>query len=123
MEITKGDRLAMYSFVGIVSMFALIVSLSFTSQIAKVDGTMVYKELVKIGVKYPEIVTAQAILETGNFTSDYYKQRSNLFGFRNGKGYFYFQSWKHACQNYKQWQDKYYKYGKSYYQFLIDIKY
>lgn len=123
-QINKGDKLAMFSFVSVILGFILITNLCFINkQETKLDGTMVYKELVKIGVKFPEIVTAQAKLETGNFTSDYYNIRNNLFGFRGKKGYLYFESWKHACQNYKQWQDKHYKYGKDYFTFLKDIKY
>ena len=123
MEINKSDKIHMFSFVGILAIFAIVTSFAFTKQIAKLDGTMVYKELVKIGVKFPEIVVAQAKLETGNFTSNYYQQRCNLFGFRTKNGYMYFESWKHACQSYKHWQDKNYRYGKDYFTFLKDVGY
>ena len=104
----------------------LIILLLFTTLLSfsqQIDGTMVYKELVKIGVKYPEIVLAQAKLETGNFKSAYCNERYNLFGFQTGKGYMYFKSWKHCCQYYKHWQDRHYRYGIDYYTFLVNIHY
>lgn len=36
----------------------------------------------KLKIKYPETVLAQAILETGNFTSDIFKENHNLFGMK-----------------------------------------
>jgi hypothetical protein len=35
-----------------------------------------------IGFEYPEVIKAQVILETGNFSSRVYKQNNNLFGMR-----------------------------------------
>ena len=102
----------------------IMATVGFTSkQEVELNEKILYQELVKIGVKFPEIVVAQAKLETGNFTSTYYKERYNLFGFRTSKGYMYFKSWKHACQSYKQWQDKHYRYGKDYYTYLDEIHY
>lgn len=36
----------------------------------------------KLKIKYPETVLSQAILETGNFTSDIFKENHNLFGMK-----------------------------------------
>lgn len=122
-DVECGKWAGVGSFILIAACVILSV-IGFTSkQEVQFDEKILYQELVKIGVKYPEIVVAQAKLETGNFTSTYYKERYNLFGFRTSKGYMYFKSWKHACQSYKIWQDKHYKYGKSYYTFLEDINY
>jgi flagellum-specific peptidoglycan hydrolase FlgJ len=103
----------------------LIILLLFISTLSfgQVDGTIVYKELVKIGVKFPEIVLAQAKLETGHFKSVYCNERYNLFGFQTKQGYMYFKSWKHCCQYYKHWQDRHYRYGEDYYSFLKRIGY
>lgn len=38
--------------------------------------------LQKLNVKFPEIVMAQARLETGNFTSRIYNENNNLFGMK-----------------------------------------
>lgn len=39
-------------------------------------------EIEALNFKYPEIVIAQAKLETGNFTSDLFKTNNNLFGMK-----------------------------------------
>ena len=36
----------------------------------------------ELGIKYPETVLSQARLETGNFTSDIFKENNNLFGMK-----------------------------------------
>ncbi len=79
-------------------------------------------EIKMNNIKFPEIVYAQARLETGNFTSNYFKKRNNLFGFRNRKGYMFFKSWKDCVKFYADWQNKYYG-GGDYYDFLILINY
>jgi hypothetical protein len=73
-------------------------------------------------IKNVEIVYAQAILETGNFTSYNFKYRQNLFGFYNGRNYLYFRSWVKCVKYYKNWQQKRYKDG-DYYTFLKRIGY
>ena len=71
----------------------------------------------EIGIKHAEIVTAQAILETGHFK---HVPNNNLFGLydSNACGYFCFDNWKQSVEAYKRMiQDKYYK-GGDYYDFL-----
>ncbi len=41
-----------------------------------------YDMLVKYEIKYPDIVFAQAVLESGNFTSKLFKTQNNLFGMK-----------------------------------------
>ena len=38
-----------------------------------------------LNIKHPDIVFQQALLETGNFTSDIFKENKNLFGMREVK--------------------------------------
>lgn len=83
----------------------------------------VYELLVEIDVKYPEIVLAQAILETGHFKSSLCIKNHNLFGFRTRNGYLSFDSWIESCYYYKGWQDRYYNDTEDYYNFLIIINY
>ena len=73
-------------------------------------------------IQHPDIVFAQARLETGNFKSDYFKERNNLFGFRARNGYMHFRSWRESVLFYANWQKKYYKSG-DYYAFLENIGY
>lgn len=42
-------------------------------------------EIKKYNFKYPDIVYAQAILESNNFKSNIYKENNNLFGMREAK--------------------------------------
>lgn len=88
----------------------------------KVNDSILLSKLIKLNVKYPEIVLKQAKLETGNYKSNYYIKNYNLFGFRTKNGYKKYNYWVDACKDYKKWQDKYYKKG-DYYNFLLDIGY
>lgn len=83
-----------------------------------------YSELVAQGVDFPEIVQAQAILETGNYKSKACKVYNNLFGLRKPDGSYYkFNSWQESIKAYKDWvQDKYTP-PNDYYDFLDSIGY
>ena len=68
-------------------------------------------------IKYPEIVFAQAILETGHFKSSNLKSSNNLFGMmmpnvretvaikKNERGFAVYETWMHSVQDYKLYQD------------------
>ena len=43
---------------------------------------LLIKEISKLNFKYPHIVLAQAILETGTFESKIFKENNNLFGMK-----------------------------------------
>lgn len=76
------------------------------------------------GVKYPSIVTAQAILESGNFKSQVFKKYNNPFGLYNSKAkdYYKFNHWTEAIIAYQTMIE--YKYeGGDYYSFLDSIGY
>ena len=80
----------------------------------------VYKMCVEYGIKHPEIVTAQSILETGNYACDSCSlNKNNIFGWyvclkrdSLGKcisaGYKYFTHWTVSTYYYKWWQDRHY---------------
>lgn len=75
-------------------------------------------------IKFPEIVEAQARLETGNFTSNYFKNYHNLFGFRGKNGYIKYTTWIKSVEAYAKWQTKYYKNNnEDYFTFLKRINY
>lgn len=73
-------------------------------------------------IQCPNVVMAQAKLETGNFKSYFFKVSNNLFGFRNYNGYKRYNNWIASVQDYAKWQDKYYK-GGNYYEFLKHMGY
>lgn len=84
----------------------------------------VYNELVKQGVKCPEIVLRQSILETGWYgCTGCSLDVNNLFGLTyydkqaQKRRYQSFENWTESVAKYKKWQDKYYK-GGDYYDFL-----
>lgn len=83
-----------------------------------------YKALDKYDVKFKKIVVAQALLETGNFTSSLCLQYHNLFGLRHPSdgSYYTFNNWEESIKAYKD--DVQYKYnGGDYYDFLNRIGY
>lgn len=90
------------------------------------DGTFtkqaLKEELIIQNVKHPEIVYAQAKLETGNFTANIFLVKNNLFAFRGRDGYYTYPSWQESVRVYKLWQDEHYKSG-DYYYFLEAIGY
>ena len=83
-----------------------------------------YKALKYYDVEYPEIVYAQAVLETGYFTSKLCIKYNNLFGLYNSKKqeFFKFDNWEESVLAYKNMIQ--YKYiGGDYYKFLDSIGY
>ena len=81
-------------------------------------------------VKHPKIVQAQAILESGNFTSEGYLVNNNLFGLYDSKRqkYYSFDHWISSVEAYVSMVQYKYKGGNDkppndYYKFLSDIGY
>ena len=75
-------------------------------------------------VKYPNVVYAQAILETGNFKSDVCVKNNNLFGLYDSKNkrYYKFKHWSESVEAYIKYIQ--YKYDRgSYYSFLEELNY
>ena len=76
-------------------------------------------------VKHPQIVYAQAVLETGHFKSDLCLNDNNLFGLYNSKKrrYHTFDHWKDCIIAYKEMIQYKYKDGDDYLNFLKEIGY
>lgn len=83
-----------------------------------------YAEIIRNGIRHPKIVLAQAILETGWFTSPVCRNKHNLFGLTNprtGK-YFEFGHWTESVRAY--YTKVQYKYkGGNYLLWLREIGY
>lgn len=77
------------------------------------------------GVKHPQIVYAQAVLETGHFKSDLCLNDNNLFGLYNSKKHRYhtFDHWTESVVAYLDYVQHRYKPPNDYYKFLLDIEY
>lgn len=76
-------------------------------------------------IKHPTIVKAQAILETGHFTSNLCIKNNNLFGLYDSKNkkYYSYNHWWESIEAYKELIQRKYDNSKYYYMFLEDIKY
>jgi uncharacterized FlgJ-related protein len=83
-----------------------------------INYTTLYDEIIQNDIKFPEVVFAQAIIETGHLTSDLFKNENNLFGMKfptrrettsikkSKYGYASYMTWMHSVYDYKLWQNK-----------------
>lgn len=76
------------------------------------------EELKRLNVRFPHIVLAQAILETGHYDSRIYHENNNLFGMKQAKarattalgtnlGHAYYEDWKQSVVDYALYQAAY----------------
>ena len=76
------------------------------------------EELKRLNVKFPHIVLAQSIVETGYWKSDIFNENHNLFGMKearirvntaNGtnRGHAYYEDWKESVYDYAFYQSRY----------------
>ena len=81
--------------------------------------------LAYYGIKCPNIVYAQAVLETGHFKSNVCQGKNNLFGLydSSNKKYYEFSHWSESVLAYKNYIQSKYKSDSSYYKFLQSINY
>ena len=77
------------------------------------------------GVKHPQIVYAQAVLETGHFKSKVCLKYNNLFGLYNSKEkrYYKFKHWTECVAAYKKYIQKWKQPPNDYYKYLDDLGY
>jgi flagellum-specific peptidoglycan hydrolase FlgJ len=79
-------------------------------------------EIIRQGIPHPDIVLAQARLETGNFTSRLCKTKHNIFGIKHGGKYASYRRWQDCVADYKRRISSRYRNG-DYYAFLRRIGY
>lgn len=66
----------------------------------------------KAGIRFPEIVLSQALLETGWFSSKIYRENNNLFGMKAGKndriqyGHAWYANAGYSVFALKRWQEE-----------------
>ena len=76
------------------------------------------KELKKLNVRFPHIVLAQSILETGHWESRIYQENNNLFGMKQARqrvttalgtnlNHAYYNNWKESVLDYAMFQAAY----------------
>jgi flagellum-specific peptidoglycan hydrolase FlgJ len=70
-----------------------------------------------LNIAHPDIVIAQAIIESGNFKSNIFKENNNLFGMKmpeyrkttaigTNRGHAVYSSWRESVIDYALWQGK-----------------
>ena len=101
----------------ILTLLILTASVSHGQTISEVRA-----EIVRQGLPHPEIVLAQARLETGNFTSRRCRVDKNIFGIKHRRQYAKYRRWQDCVADYKRRISSRYS-GGDYYQFLRRIKY
>lgn len=76
------------------------------------------KELKRLNIRFPEIVLAQSILETGHYSSRIFEENNNLFGMKQARarstsavgtqlGHAYYDNWKQSVLDYALFQNAY----------------
>lgn len=80
------------------------------------------KELKRNNIRHPEIVIAQAKLESNLGKSSVYKRTNNLFGLKKGDRYRKFSHWSQSVLAYKNLVQSKYD-GGNYYKFLDNLPY
>jgi len=95
----------------------LILLLSFTRPTTDTPTHIgVYNEILEQGLEFPDIVFAQAVLESGNFKSKITKKNNNIFGMRqpskrkttsvgSANGYATYETWRDSIEDYFLFQE------------------
>jgi uncharacterized FlgJ-related protein len=92
-------------------------------------------ELKRLNVKFPHIVMAQSIVETGNFKSRIFKENHNLFGMKQATvrintakgtqhGHAYYDNWFESIYDYAFYQSRYLgniRNEREYFQYLSSV--
>jgi uncharacterized FlgJ-related protein len=85
-----------------------------------IDHLGLYNEILEQELEFPDIVFAQAVLESGSFTSKLFRSNNNLFGMRKPSkritlaigerhGYAIFEFWQESVADYALYQEHYFK--------------
>lgn len=76
------------------------------------------EEIERLNFKFPHIVLAQTILETGHYDSKIFKENHNLFGMKEARvrlnlakgtqyGHAYYNNWQESVMDYALWYSTY----------------
>jgi len=100
---------------------SLMMLTSFTTinntESVSITHKLLYEQITEKNIKYPEVVFAQAVLESGHFKAPIFTTKNNLFGMKvpkkrettavnkGKKGYAKYNTWKCSVDDYLLWQD------------------
>lgn len=92
--------------------------------------------LFELNVRFPHIVYAQAVLETGNFNSKIFRENNNLFGMKYAiyrpktskgirRGHSYYNNWQESVIDYALFQAAYLNHIRTEREYLnyLDLRY
>lgn len=76
------------------------------------------EELTRLNIRYPHIVLAQAMIESGHFESNIFRANNNLFGMKQARqrattalgtelGHAYYNNWRESVMDYALFQSAY----------------
>ena len=96
----------------------LIVKEVVASEDTKFSPQLLKNYIKQLNIRHADIVYAQAMLETGNFTSDVFKESHNLFGMKQARqrpctaletsrGHAKYSSWRQSVLDYAMFSAKY----------------
>lgn len=88
----------------------------------KLNDKNLKHELLKHNIQHPNIVMAQAKLESNNYKSKLTKTHNNIFGLKTGNQYTKYSHWTECVKDYKNRIQSRYTKG-NYYAFLDRINY
>jgi flagellum-specific peptidoglycan hydrolase FlgJ len=99
----------------------LLVLMSFTTrketESVSLTHVLLYEQINQKNIKFPDIVFAQAVLESGHFKSPLFINQNNLFGMRapkkrettainkGKKEYALYNDWDSSIDDYQLWQE------------------
>jgi len=85
--------------------------------VSALDKATLWQEIKALNIKFPEFVFAQALLESGNFTSKLARRHNNLFGMKvpskretlaikkSKSGYAVYSHWRDSVRDYLLFQE------------------
>jgi uncharacterized FlgJ-related protein len=100
---------------------SLIMFSSFTTinkeESLGITNQLLYEQINEKNIKFPEVVFAQAVLESGHFKAPIFIHKNNLFGMKvpkkrettainkGTKGYAKYNTWECSVDDYLLWQE------------------
>jgi flagellum-specific peptidoglycan hydrolase FlgJ len=110
-------RLLLTVFLSLITLSKTNQTYEIITQVISFSEQNVYRQLIKIGIAYPDVVLAQAKIETGNFTSKIFRENHNMFGMKlperrqttavgKNRNHAKYTDWIQSVRDYKLWQDQ-----------------
>ena len=87
-------------------------------EVNKFNENKLIQSIEELNFKYPHIILAQSILETGHYNSKIFKENNNLFGMKEARirlnlakgtqhGHAYYSNWEESLMDYALWYSNY----------------